>query len=182
MYHTMPDRIRHLMADRGLSAADLAQRAEVPLRVVDRIMSGAIAKPPPYVVSALAYALGVETIYLAKGVDPSLDQTFLADPDAADFRSADELRAFLRDHHVHWKDTRTLWSFAMRADGDMTYEGWTDAYRQCFGRSAEPRPQPLIPLSHDHTHSRQAWSCPTCGCQRPSQPAKCPDCGRCCPD
>jgi len=182
MHHTMPHRIRQLMAEKGLSPTDLAQQAEVPLRVLEGIIRASIPKPPAYVVSALAHALGVPTIYLAKGVEPSLDQTFVADPDAPDLRSADQLCAFVRDRHIHFRDMRALWSFAMRADGDMTYERWSDAYRQCFGRPAGPRQRALIPASHERASSRQGWLCSMCGCQRPSQPTKCPDCGACCSD
>jgi len=182
MNNTMPDRIKHLMAQKSLRLADLADQARVPQRVLEGIMSGAITKPPAYVVSALAHALGVPTIYLAKGVDPSLDQTVLADPDAPDFKSADQLCAFVRDHHIHFRDMRALWSFAMRAGSEMTYERWDDAYRQCFGRAAGPRQWALIPVSQYRPASRQGWSCPMCGCHRPAQPAKCPDCGTCCTD
>jgi len=180
MQHSISDRLGSLMARKKLTVPALAQASDVPELTIKSILDGGIAKPPPYVISALAGALGVETIYLAKGVEPSLDQTVIADPDAHDYESADHLVRFYSGHHMHWKDLRTLWTFAMRADGAMSYDRWGEAYRHCFGRRAGPR-QALL-LAPTPPAPKNGWSCSRCGYHARTEPARCPDCGLCCGD
>lgn len=176
--HSVSERLGSLMARKKLTVSALAELSGVPELTIKSILNGRILEPPAYVLSALARALGAETIYLAKGVEPSLDQTVSADPDAQDYESADHLVHFYHGHHMHWHDLRKLWTFAMRAHGAMDYARWGEAFRHCFGRPAGPR-QALL-FAPTPPPPRNGWSCSRCGYHAESEPARCPECGLCC--
>lgn len=65
------ERLQKALADKGWSNAELARRSGVSYDSVSKYLKGGVSKPRGDALELLAVALGVDSLWLEKGIDPN---------------------------------------------------------------------------------------------------------------